>query len=79
MGQTRVAVSSPLRLQYWRLQMHTLVSALVPIIVVVVVGLIALAVTERFSPDALITTIVRWVVFALVLIVVLTRLLPLIG
>lgn len=59
--------------------MHTLVAALIPIIIVVVVGLIALAVTERFSPDPLITTIVRWIVFALVLIVVLTRLLPLIG
>lgn len=59
--------------------MHTLIAALIPIIIVIVVGIIAIAVTERFSPDALITTIVRWVVFALVLIVVLTRLLPLIG
>jgi hypothetical protein len=59
--------------------MHSLVSLLVPIIVVVVVAVIIIAVTERFSPDALITTIVRWVVFAIVLIFCLTKLLPLLG
>lgn len=59
--------------------MHSLIATLVPIIIAIVVGIIAIAVTERFSPDPLVTLIVRWVVFAIILIVVLTRLLPLIG
>jgi hypothetical protein len=59
--------------------MHGLVAVLIPIIIVVAVGVIALAIVKRFSPDPLITTIVQWVVFALVLIVVLTKLIPLIG
>ena len=56
--------------------MHGLINALVPIIVIVVVAAIIVLVAERFSPDPLITQIVRWVVFALVLIVLLTKLLP---
>ncbi len=59
--------------------MHALVAALVPIIIVIVVAIIIIAITERFSPDALITTIVRWVVFAVVLIFLLTKMLPLLG
>lgn len=59
--------------------MSALVAALVPIIVAVVIAVIVVAVAERFSPDPLITTIVRWVVFALVLIVLLTKLLPLLA
>jgi hypothetical protein len=59
--------------------MQGLVSVLIPIIIVIVIAIIAIAVTEKFSPDPLVTTIVRWVVFALVLIVVLTKLVPLIG
>lgn len=59
--------------------MHALIAILVPIIVLVVVAIIILAVTERFSPDPLITTIVRWIVFAIVVIVLLTKLVPLLG
>lgn len=59
--------------------MHALVAVLVPIIVVVVVGLIAWWIVERFSPDPLVTKIVQVVIFAVVLIVVLTKLLPLLG
>lgn len=59
--------------------MHALVAILVPVIVVVVVGLIAWWIVERFSPDPLITKIVQVVIFAVVLIVVLTKLLPLLG
>jgi len=57
--------------------MSALVSILVPIIIVVVVGLIIYWVAERFSPDPLITKIVQVVVFAIVLIVLITKLLPL--
>lgn len=59
--------------------MHGLVAILVPIIIVVVVGLIILAVNARFSPDPLITTIVNYVVYALILIVVVVKLLPLLA
>ncbi len=58
--------------------MGALVALLVPIIVVVVVGLIIYWVAERFSPDPLITKIVQVIVFAVVLIVLVTKLLPLI-
>lgn len=58
--------------------MHALISILVPVIVVVVIGLIVYWVAERFSPDPLITKIVQVIVFAVVLIVVVTKLLPLI-
>jgi hypothetical protein len=59
--------------------MHNLVALLIPIIILVTVAVIIVAVTERFSPDPLITVIVRWVVFAIVLIFLLTKLLPLLG
>lgn len=59
--------------------MHALVAAIVPIIIIVVVAIIIIAVTERFSPDALITIIVRWIVFAVVLIFLLTKLVPMLG
>lgn len=59
--------------------MHSLIAVLVPVIIVIAVGLILLAVLERFSPDPLVTTIVRWVVFAAILIVCITKLLPLIA
>lgn len=58
--------------------MHALTSILVPVIVVVIIGLIIYWVAERFSPDPLITKIVQVIVFAVVLIVLLTKLLPLI-
>lgn len=59
--------------------MNNLVAVLIPVIIVIVIAVIAIAITEKFSPDPLVTTIVRWVVFALVLIVVLTKLVPLIA
>lgn len=59
--------------------MHGLAAVLIPVIIVIAVAAIAIAITEKFSPDPLVTTIVRWVVFALVLIVVLTKLVPLIA
>lgn len=59
--------------------MHALTSILVPVIVVVVVGLIIYWVAERFSPDPLITKIVQVIVFAVVLIVLITKLLPMIA
>lgn len=59
--------------------MHALTSILVPVIIVVVVGLIIYWVAERFSPDPLITKIVQCIVFAVVLIVLITKLLPMIA
>jgi hypothetical protein len=59
--------------------MHALTSILVPVIVVVVVGLIIWYAAERFSPDPLITKIVKIVIFAVVLIVLLLKLVPLLG
>lgn len=58
--------------------MHELVTVLIPIILIVAVAAIFLLIVERFSPDATVTTIIKWIVFALVLIAILTRLLPLI-
>ena len=59
--------------------MHALLAVLVPVIIAVVVGLIVWFVAERFSPDPLVTKIVQIVVFAVVLIVCLTKLVPLIA
>lgn len=58
--------------------MHELVSVLIPLILIVAVAAIFLLIVERFSPDATVTTIIKWIVFALVLIAILSRLLPLI-
>jgi hypothetical protein len=57
--------------------MSALLAVLIPIIVLVVVALIIIYATERFSPDPFITQIVKIVVFAVVLIFLLTKLLPL--
>ncbi len=59
--------------------MHTLIAVLVPVIVVIVIGLVIYWVAERFSPDPLITKIIQVIVFAVVLIVLVTRLLPLVA
>lgn len=59
--------------------MHGLLAILVPIIIVVAAGLIIWYVAERFSPDPLITKIVQIVVFVIILVVCLTKLLPLIA
>lgn len=59
--------------------MSSLIAMLIPIIVLVVIGLIIIWVTERFSPDPLITKIIQVVVFAVVLIALLIKLVPLLG
>jgi hypothetical protein len=59
--------------------MSALVALLVPIIIVVVVALIIIIVTDRFSPDPLITQLIRLVVFAVVLVWLITKLLPLLS
>jgi hypothetical protein len=57
--------------------MSALVSLLVPLIIICVVAFIIIRVTQRFSPDPMITEIVKWVVLAIVLIALITKLLPL--
>lgn len=59
--------------------MSSLVAMLVPIIIMVVVALVIIWVAERFSPDPLITKIIQVVVFAVVLIALLMKLVPLLG
>jgi hypothetical protein len=56
-----------------------LLAALVPIIITVVVALIIWYAAERFSPDPFITKVVQIIVFAVVLIVLLLKLVPLLG
>jgi hypothetical protein len=56
-----------------------LVSVLVPIIIIVGVAIIIWIVAERFSPDPLITKIVQIVLFIVVLVILLTKLFPLLG
>jgi hypothetical protein len=58
--------------------MSGLVALLIPAIVVIVIAIVVLAINARFSPDPLITKIVNIVVYALVLIWLLTKLLPMI-
>ena len=59
--------------------MHELTTILVPLIVTIGVALIIWYVAERFSPDPLITKIVQIVLFILVLVVLLTKLFPMLG
>jgi hypothetical protein len=59
--------------------MHALVSLLVPAIIVIVIALVIVWAAERFSPDPFITRIVQLVVFAVVLIWLLMKLVPLLG
>ena len=59
--------------------MQALVAMLIPIIIIIVVALIIIWATERFSPDPLITQIIKVVVFAVVLIALLLKLVPLLG
>lgn len=53
--------------------------AIVPIIIIVAVLLIAWYVTERFSPDPLLTKIVQIVIFVLALVLIIVKVLPLAG
>lgn len=57
--------------------MQGFVAILIPIIIIVAAGIIALLINERFSPDPLVTKIVQWVIYVLMLIMVITKLLPL--
>lgn len=59
--------------------MSALIAALVPIIIIVVVALIIWYAAERFSPDPFVTKVVQIVVFAVVLIALLLKLIPLLG
>lgn len=59
--------------------MSSLIAMIVPIIILIVVALVIIWVTERFSPDPLITKIIKVVVFAVVLIALLMKLVPLLG
>jgi uncharacterized membrane protein YwzB len=59
--------------------MNALVNALVPIIILVVVAVIIIWATERFSPDPFITKVIQIVVFACVIIALLIKLVPLLG
>ena len=57
--------------------MAAFVAVLIPIIIIIAVAAIVLLIVERFSPDGTVTQIIRWIVFALVLIAIISRLLPL--
>jgi len=59
--------------------MHALVGLLIPLIVTIGVALIIWICAERFSPDPVITKIIQVLIFILVLVVILTKLLPLLG
>lgn len=59
--------------------MHALVAILVPVIIIIAVALILWYVVERFAPDPLIKKICQIVIFVVVLVVMLTKLLPMIG
>jgi hypothetical protein len=50
---------------------------LVHIFVIVAVGIIAILIVERFSPDATLTLIARWIVFVVVVVAIVPKLLPL--
>lgn len=56
--------------------MQGFVSALIPILIIVGAGIIALLINERFAPDPLVAKIVQWVIYILMIIMVITRLLP---
>lgn len=59
--------------------MHALVAVFVPVIIIIAVALILWYVIERFSPDPLVTKICQIVIFVVVLVVILTKLFPLIA
>jgi hypothetical protein len=56
--------------------MQSFVSALIPILIIVGAGIIALLINERFAPDPLVAKIVQWVIYILMIVMVITRLLP---
>jgi hypothetical protein len=56
--------------------MQGFVSALIPILIIVGAGIIALLINERFAPDPLVAKIVQWVIYILMIIMIISRLLP---
>ena len=53
--------------------------AIIPIITIIACALIAWVATDRFSPDPLLTYIVKIVIFVVVLLVIILKLLPMAG
>jgi hypothetical protein len=56
--------------------MQAFVSALIPILIIVGAGIIALLINERFAPDPLVAKIVQWVIYILMIVMIISRLLP---
>jgi hypothetical protein len=56
--------------------MQSFVSALIPILIIIGAGIIALLINERFAPDPLVAKIVQWVIYILMIVMVISRLLP---
>lgn len=56
--------------------MQSFVSVLIPILIIVGAGIIALLINERFAPDPLVAKIVQWIIYILMIVMVITRLLP---
>ena len=54
-------------------------STLVSLIIVICILIVAWLVVERFSPDPLITTICKIIIFIVALLVVIQKLLPMVG
>lgn len=58
--------------------MHPLVAALIPILIILVICYVIIILVRKFSPDPTFTQIATVVVYAVALIAILTKLLPLI-
>lgn len=58
--------------------MQPFVALLIPILIIVGAGIIALLINERFAPDPLVAKIVQWVIYILMIGMVIMRILPLI-
>lgn len=59
--------------------MHALVAALIPILVIIVIAYVIVLLIEKFSPDATFSQIAKIIVYAIALIAILTKLLPLLN
>jgi hypothetical protein len=56
--------------------MQSFVSALIPMLIIVGAGIIALLINERFAPDPLVAKIVQWVIYILMIVMIISQLLP---
>lgn len=56
-----------------------IVQPLVAVIITIALALVAWWATDRFSPDELLTKIVKLIIFIVVLVVVILKLLPMMG